>query len=244
MPKWTRERIIRDILRRESEQLPLTSASSESGVDHAMYQAASRIFGSWKNAVIAAGLPASQSRASTEWTPARIKKLIRSLARRKRPLAVRELKDRYGHFVAAARRHFGSWSKAVVAAGIDPQRMKREPSWSRERVIEEILTRTLRNETLQRQLIQPRSLAEAGTRIFGSWKAALTAAGVEITGLTEGIATPPMSPITQANPGVIVQMGMKSAEKHRPQTPWSDSQILTAIKERLHTQQPLYATAV
>jgi hypothetical protein len=170
--------IIRDILRRERAGLPLVSPLAKNGVEHAMYQAASRIFGSWRNAVAAAGLPASRARAKSEWTPARIRRVIRSLARRKRPVATRELAQRYGHLVQAARRHYGSWSKAVMLAGVDPQQLRRTPPWTKERVIEGILLRTIRNESLERRVVEPRAMVDAGTRLFGSWRAALVAAGV------------------------------------------------------------------
>lgn len=245
MNKWTRERIIRDILRREADGLLLTSSATDDGVEQRMYQAASRIFGSWRNAVIAAGLPPSLARTNGEWTPSRIRKVIRSLSRRKQPLRASELKDRYGHFIHAARRHFGSWAKAVMAAGIDPQRMRRSPSWSKERVIEGILTRALRNEPLERRFVQPRAFVEAGTRLFGSWKAALTVAGV---------AQPTTKPMEQRHTllsatGILrTSVGSKTDESgsphHRPHTQWTERQILDAVMDRNRNNQLLYATAV
>ncbi len=180
MVKWTREQIIREILRRESEGLNLT-ASKKQGVDSGLYEAASRVFGSWRNAIVAAGVPPKRARSHDSWPPAKILANIRLLGRRQRPLSPTELQNRHSGLVAAARRVFGSWSKAVIAAGADPERFRRVVQWTPERIIEEILTRVLRNAPLAARSVQPRSLADAGARIFGSWRAAIVAAGIDPT---------------------------------------------------------------
>ncbi|MGB2985970.1 MAG: hypothetical protein WBE26_08810 [Phycisphaerae bacterium] len=54
LAKWTREKIIREILRREAAGLPLSLGGSKRGVESNLYQAGSRVFGSWGNAVKAA----------------------------------------------------------------------------------------------------------------------------------------------------------------------------------------------
>jgi hypothetical protein len=51
---WTRECIIRQLLDRESKGLPLTVGRR--GIDNALHSAAQRIFGSWQNAIQAAGI--------------------------------------------------------------------------------------------------------------------------------------------------------------------------------------------
>src|SRR5688500_5123068 len=121
--KWTREQILRDILRHESAGSPLTPARGE-GVASPLYQAASRIFGSWQNALAAAGVPHQRMLASGRWTPARIVGIIRTLSRRDQPLRSAELKHRYGHLIAASRRVFGSWTAAIIAAGVDPAKLR------------------------------------------------------------------------------------------------------------------------
>src|SRR5580692_5814910 len=139
--KWTRERIIRGILQYEAEGLPLTVG--EPGISQSLYSAGSRVFGSWQNAIQAAGLPSKLGKCGEKWPPSRILKLIRSLARSNNPLSVKQLEYRYGSMRSAARRLFGSWSKAILAAGIDPTRFRRVVPWNRELVIEGILTRAL-----------------------------------------------------------------------------------------------------
>lgn len=177
MAKWTREKIIREILRRESEGMAL-DLGGDDPVGSSLYQAASRVFGSWCNAVVAAGISPDKARAHEYWPPARVLSGIRSLARRKRPLRPTELKRRYRALLNAARRCFGSWRKAVVAAGIDPARLRPSATWTKERIIEAILKRALLNEPLNSHAVEPKSLVNAGTSAFGSWGSALAAAGI------------------------------------------------------------------
>ena len=52
--KWNREVVIRHILKCVAEGLPLTIG--EPGISQALYRAGTRFFGSWRNAIQAAGL--------------------------------------------------------------------------------------------------------------------------------------------------------------------------------------------
>ena len=244
MSKWTRERIVREILRREANGLPLTSSVGDLGVDHALYQAASRNFGSWRNAIVAAGLPKGRARSNSEWTPARILRVIRALSRRRSRLCAHEIREQYGQLVPAARRCFGSWSKAVYAAGVDPQKLQRTSIWTRERVIEGILIRAIRSETLQRRRVKPRALVDAGTKLFGSWNSALAAAGVDsksgqtetpMSSLANSAANIPQREITDATADI---------ELHRRGRQWSEREILKAVTWRFQNNQPINATAV
>lgn len=234
MPKWTRAGIIRDILQREADGRPLTASAEDGGIDHVMYQAASRIFGSWRNAVLAAGLPASRSRSNAEWTPARIRRLIRSMARRNKSLRAKALQVKHGSFLQAARRCFGSWANAIAASGIDPQQMKRVPSWTKERVIEHILLLSLRDQSLDRRFVQPRALVDAATQLFGSWKAAVTAAGVqpEIRQID-----PPLNHSHTPN------AKMPNSD-HVRGTRWSNDQVLEHIWRRVRAGQSIRAVDV
>lgn len=178
MLRWTRQEIIRSILQREAAGLPL-SLGGEAPVDQSLYQAASRVFGTWRNAVMAAGISPEKARSHQSWRPARILAEIRALARRRRPLRPNELKREHGTLMRAARRLYGSWSAAIIAAGADPIMLRAFPPWTKDRIIEAILTRALRNESLRSHSVRPKSLSSAGIRIFGSWGQALAAAGLD-----------------------------------------------------------------
>lgn len=233
---WTRERIIRHILEREAEGRPLTTGGK--GVDPQMYSAARRIFGSWRNAILAAGIPPERVLTWERWTPAKILAQIRLISRRRRPLTTAQVDRRYRNLASAARRHFGSWSKAVLAAGVDPTRLQRVVPWNRERVIEAILTRALRNEPLVARLVEPRSLVEAAQRFLGSWAAAVAAAGLgpEVTG------PPSRRPRRPPDPGKPRRRATEAVDE--PRVPWSRERVVEAIRARLRDRRPINAWAV
>ncbi len=84
----------------------------------------------------------------------------------------------------AATRYYGSWSDAVTASGIEYDEIKKYRSWSRERVLEGIKHLHARGEDLswkQVSTVGDRRLAAAATKTknFGSWRAALEAAGID-----------------------------------------------------------------
>jgi hypothetical protein len=228
--KWTREEIVRQILQRDAAGLPLTLGGT-TGVDQPLYQAAARVFGSWRNAVISTGIPSDRAGRNDRWPPAKIFIIIRNLARRRRPMSVVQLERRYGSMVAAARRLFGSWTKAVVAAGVDPTKFQRVVPWTRELVLEAILKRALRNDPLTLRHTQPRSLVEAGRRFFGCWSAALAAAGLDPKSC--GSSPDTLSPIARQAP----------ARQTRRQ-PWTKELVVTAIARRLAERQPMNSQSI
>jgi hypothetical protein len=232
--RWTRERILRYILEREADGLAL-NASGE-GVDPLLYSAARRIFGSWRNAIVAAGIPPERVMTWERWSPAKILAKIRQISRRRRPLTTDQIDQRYHNLVSAARRHFGSWSKAVLAAGVDPTKLQRVVPWTRERVIEAILTRALRGEPLVARLIEPRSLVESGQRFFGSWHAALTAAGVD----PRSADLPPR----RSKRSRSRQTSRRDASAGEARAPWGKERIVEAIRERLREGLRINAWAV
>ena len=264
MAKWTREKIIREILRREAAGLPLFLGASRERVESKLYQAGSRVFGSWGNAVKAAGIAPERAKARDHWPPSKILAKIRSLSRRQQPPRPGELKRRHGYLMQAARRCFGSWSKAVVAAGVDPEKLKRVMPWTQERVIEAILTRALNCEPLGSRTVKPRSLAEAAARVFGSWQAALAAAGIDPEqasrrqrgaelGLKGSSRTPHDQTVARArvghlgqdNPGALdTACSAPVQRRSNPGTRWSDEEILQAIRARLRENKRMNAAVV
>jgi hypothetical protein len=233
--KWTRELVIRHILDCDANDIPLTVGNP--GVTQSLYQAGSRVFGSWGNAIQAAGLPLKRGNCGEKWPPSKILTVIRNLSRRNHPLNVKQLEERYGSMLSAARRLFGSWSKAVLAAGVDPTKIKRVTPWTRDLVIEGILTRALRNESLTARAIQPRSLVAAGRRFFGSWSGVLEAAGLDpkATAL-RAVASPIRDPSTPP--------GIETKGMHRLAPSWTREAVIIAIQTRLQQQKPMNAIAL
>lgn len=257
MAKWTREEIIRQILHREAAGLPLTPGG-ETGVESPLYQAASRFFGSWHNAVRSAGIAPERTKTYSRWPPLRVLATIRALSRRRRPVRQAQLRRRFAPLLAAARRIYGSWPKAVVAAGVDPFRFRQVAPWTKERIIEAVLTRALKNEPLGSRTVRPRSLAEAAARLYGSWGSALAAAGLDpkqYTGRASG-AGPAMETgtapsVEQSTAGCITKVQdspimAKAGHNGRGRKfrRWSDEKILKVILTRLQKHKLLNAAAV
>jgi hypothetical protein len=249
MAKWSRERIIREILRRESSGLSLDLGATDR-VESSLYQAAQRVFGSWRNAVMAAGISPNKARVHDPWPPSKILASIRSLARRTRPLRPAEVKRRYEPLVTAARRHFGSWPKAIVAAGVDPEKLRRVTRWTKQRIIEAILTRALRGKRLNSSAVRPQSLVEAGARVFGSWESALEAAGIDPRQASRrhragalGAAVGSTDDDEQARPNDIAS-SVSCHRRRPPYTRWSDEEILLGIRTRVRENKKMNAAAV
>ena len=235
--RWTRECIIRQLLERQAQGLLPTTGWR--GGDHAIRSAAQRIFGSWRNALLAAGIAPRETASSERWSPTKILVVIRQLARRKRPLTCKQMERRYRNIVTAARRHFGSWNKAVLSAGVDPSKLQRVPPWKPERILEAILTRALRNESLAAQQVEPRSLIAAGKRFFGNWPAAVAAAGLDPA-------------LTARKP--ILHAHLKTGEVHARRRPtsgtgsrqrrWNKDCIIAELHQRLRDHKPVNSTAL
>jgi hypothetical protein len=232
--KWTREEIIRRLLDLDAKGYPLTVGKP--GVSQSLYQAGSRIFGSWRNALQAAGLSPDRGSRAERWPPAKILLVIRNLSLRRRPLRKKELEERFGSMVSAARRVFGSWSRAILASGVDPARLRRVVPWTRERVLETLLTRALRNQPVSARLMEPRSVVEAGRRFFGSWSAALEAAGLD----------PAAATVRRGHTEAGAMAPSVTGARRAPQLKlsWTPEKVVAAIRARLLQQKPLNAVSL
>ena len=177
-PKWSRDSILRWILERDSQGKPIR-AKDALAYNSYMYREAMRSFGSWTGAVAAAGINLPARQGARTWSP---KKVIRGIQRasvKPESLCYKNMMIRRRSLLEAAKKHFGSWRKALIAAGVDPESVRLTRTWDRESVIEAILDRAVKDEPLAVTKVSPSSLAQWGIRIFGSWAEALRAAGLD-----------------------------------------------------------------
>ncbi len=93
---------------------------------------AHRYFGSWRRALMAAGLDHEKMRESRVWTKARIQRTIEELAAQGESLSWSSVEQRCPGIYRAARRreNFGSWHRALTAAGVvtNARRRGRRPN--------------------------------------------------------------------------------------------------------------------
>jgi len=174
--KWTRERILDAIHARHARGRSLAS-----GVVHregaGLYQASQRLFGSWREALEAAGAPGPQGRGRPcKWSREGILEKIRKEAREHPGSWRMNLLRRTGAIYAAGVREFGTWGAALEAAGIDPSRGTK---WTRESAARAIRRRWRETGSSARSIARgERGLLFACQRIFGGWRGAAEAAGI------------------------------------------------------------------
>jgi len=186
--KWSKQKIIGEILslHRAGESLSTRNVAQlgYSGMVTSCY--AAELFGGWRRAIRAAGLdPEKVCTRRRKWTRESIIGEIRRLRRAGVDLSHSAAKRTHQYLVVAARRteHFGSWRVAVEAAGIDYGSVSKHQSWTRDKVVERIRDLAQRGEPLSHQEAKrsdsPLVSAAASRRLFGSWEAAVRAAGLE-----------------------------------------------------------------
>ena len=160
--RWSRQRIIACIRDYQREGRPLTSVWRS---DKPLFRAGIRYFGNWQSALAAAGMPVKQR---DRWSRDQvIGALQRTYSGNER------LRDLEPALCGAIQRHFQSWTEALEAAGLEPPPHR----WTRERII----ARIQHNYVAGQSMLFSKQLPFAYTakRHFGSWEAALGAAGLE-----------------------------------------------------------------
>ena len=75
------------------------------------------IYGDWDKALRAAGFDPESTRKRTPWTKGRIMKALARLRNRREPLYPQHMIKTYPALFSGALREFGTWSKALRAAG-------------------------------------------------------------------------------------------------------------------------------
>lgn len=115
--KWPRPRVLEEIGRRARRGLPVRATEVMRG-SKGLYEAGSKEFGTWRDAVAAAGVPYPERRGGWKWPHEKILREIRTRARQGRSVRDSVLKREQGGLWWAGRREFGSWPAAVKAAGV------------------------------------------------------------------------------------------------------------------------------
>lgn len=182
--KWTRDRILLEIRRLAARGERLSTRRMSAIGLGGMVTAAYALFGTWRKAIDESGVDAPRSRAR-HWTVERITIEIRRMVAEGEDVSHSGARRVNGRLVAAAYRHpeLGNWGKALQAAGLDPEEHRRRRRWSRDRIVKEIQGRAARGESPAFGATvddDPGLVAAAcNKRHFGSWAAAVEAAGFD-----------------------------------------------------------------
>lgn len=174
---WSREDVLNGI-RQRAEQGRELGLYGDQYPPAGLVDAAIRWFPSWSDACHAAGVRFDDPRRRVRgWTRSALLSRIRELH------ASGEKVNFSGHpgsFQHAGQTLFGSWDAALLAAGLDPDviRLRRRP-WTADNLLHEIQRKWRAGEPLNAGAVRPDSLRRNSTIFFGSWDAAIAAAGLD-----------------------------------------------------------------
>ena len=130
---WTPARVIETIRLRADMDLPVHASRIEDDLK-GCYQAGRRHFGSWDDALRAAGLKPESVRRSREWNRAAIREALRTLWKgRKKPMTTSALLALDQGLYVASLKYFGSIARAANSAGV--HFVSQRPHASREQLV-------------------------------------------------------------------------------------------------------------
>jgi hypothetical protein len=183
MRRWDKDRILQTLrsLHRQGVDLSYNRLASKR---QSLLSAAAYYFGSYRKAVEKAGIDYSEIIRKPRWTRPLIIKMIKQAKRDAKDLhwsAVSRRRDELGRaaFAAIQDRMFGSWDRALHAAGLDPYQIARYRKWDASSIVAELKERYSDEEALNSGALQredPGAHA-AAVRHFGTYDNALKAAG-------------------------------------------------------------------
>lgn len=179
--RWNLEEVLAQIKKLAAKGVPLNSGNIARNYSGLAY-AGRKYLGSWEAAVGAAGLDYGEIRRKNFWSKEKIVAQLRALKKAGKPLHVSAAEDLYGGLVGATTVYFGSWRKAIEAAGFDYTKIKRQKEWSKKAVASEIKRMRREGVNISTTIAvreKYRILHAAAIRYFGSWRLALKAAGLE-----------------------------------------------------------------
>jgi len=144
--------------------------------------AAQHYFPNWGQAVVASGIDYGRVRRQEVWSRKRMREELMVLYKQAEDLSYNEFERRHPKLIHAALYHFGSWESAITSIGLDYQKVRKVKSWSRKKILESI--RTLRNEgvDLSHRAMYKNgtgALASAAQFFYGSWREAISRAGLD-----------------------------------------------------------------
>jgi len=124
---WSKKTILDEIKRYHDQGADLSWRHVSTTLDPPLAAAAIRTqrFGSWANALQAAGIAYDEVRRHRSWTPELVLKELKQLYQAGESLRVSDVAKTRPALVAAARRRFESWYDAVDEAGIDVNQIRK-----------------------------------------------------------------------------------------------------------------------
>jgi Homing endonuclease associated repeat len=123
------------------------------------------------------------SRSNKSWSNQQVLEEIKQWHAKGKPLYSHYMRQNFQELLAAGIRYFGSWRKAVEAAGIAYDDVRKYQDWSKERIIlkvQELFSQgiDLSFRSMMLSMYAPMVYAAIRPNHFGSWKNALAESGL------------------------------------------------------------------
>ena len=115
------------------------------------------------------------------WDQTEVMIRINQLYRQHRDISYSAVLENNMDLLGAAQHYFPNWGAAVTASGIDYTKVRRIESWSRDRIIKELISLSKQGEDLSYNEVEKkhRFLLYAAVEYFGSWRNAITRIGLD-----------------------------------------------------------------
>ncbi len=189
-PNWTPEYVLDRLDELNRRGVSLNPARMERE-ETSLYMAGRKYFKSWDTALRMIGLSPDRVRLAahkTHWTARDVIGALRRRMKEGHALNWTAVMSQHRSLGAAARKHFGSYDRALKAAGLDSNRIRKlpvpgRPYKNKTDVIAEIRRRRLFDRPLNYVAVvkgeyKNIALYQKARRLFGSWQAAIEAAGM------------------------------------------------------------------
>lgn len=182
---WEKSEILQALkkLHKEGKEMSYTQLAQK---NQPLVSAAAYHFGSYRVAIEKAGIDYNDVVRRPRWTKQEIIKLVKAAKRDGQDLhwsAVTKRRDELGRaaFASLQERLFGSWDRALSAAGLDSDEISQYRKWDKESIAYELKSRSKEGEPLNSGAVQKEDpgLHAAAVRHFGGYDEALRAAKVD-----------------------------------------------------------------
>jgi hypothetical protein len=179
--KWDNPAILETIQKLYREGVDLSFRSMMLSKYAPMVYAAIRAqhFGSWREALAAAGLPAEDIYRYRSWDDQVILDEIKMLHGKGVDLSSKKMDESSNTLIATARRRFGTWEKAIEEAGLDYASIRRRQRWTREVILEKVKQLVSENPEIRGVDVKQKDpalfAAICKPRFFGNWSKAMEA---------------------------------------------------------------------
>jgi hypothetical protein len=180
--KWTSDSIISELIRLRSigeDTRPRALHKKHSG----LLDSGERIFGSSRKMYKAAGIEPSELGMPIQWNQEKVIQCIKDRYQAGKDMDQTTARREFKELAVAAKAYFGGWYSALKAADIEPDeyRLKKPDGyWTKDKILGEIRKRHASRKEIGQPAVKldNPSLLSAAALEFGSWYAALDAAGI------------------------------------------------------------------